>query len=83
LFQPIGIETDHRPGPHNDGWSRTAVIGADQFQNGLLVRADVLDFKIDTSLREEGFRRIAGRSTRLAENNHFLVCHVLTSVFSN
>lgn len=49
-----------------------AVVGPHQFKKRLLVCADVLDFKIDPSLREEGRGRVARRSTRLAENDYFL-----------
>ena len=75
LFQSLGIKTDHYLIANNNGWSGTAVIFVHQFKNCLLVNCYILDFEIDASLREEGFRRITGRSARLTENDNFLLWH--------
>lgn len=66
LVEAIGIEANHDLFVHNDGRGRVAIVGANQFHQCRLVRADIFQFKFDTFLRKVILRPGAGRSARLA-----------------
>jgi hypothetical protein len=73
FFQSLGIEANHHLAANNNGGSGAAVVRPRQFKNRLLVNTDILNIKSNASRREEGFRRITGRSTGLAENYDFFI----------
>ena len=64
LVQLLRIKADHDFIANHNGGRGTAVIGSNQFENGLLILAHVFHFKWNTFLRKVGFGPCAGRSTR-------------------
>src|SRR5437660_5316803 len=78
FVKPFRIKTDHDLIINNNGGGGTAVMGAHQLKNRLLVHRHVFHFKFNSSRREEGLCRAAWRSTRLAENNHLFRGHYLS-----
>lgn len=67
LVKPFGVETDHNFFPNDYRGSGTAAIGANKFEHGGLITADVAFFVEDASRREVGLYKLAGRSTGLRE----------------
>ena len=72
-FQADGVKTDHDLIADHDCGGGAAVIFSDQLKHRLLIGADILHLKLDSPLREEGFRRVTWWSTRLAVNDNFLL----------
>src|ERR1043165_9347019 len=54
LVQAVRIKTDHDLITNNDCGSGAAIVGAYQFKDRLLVRTDILDFKLNPFLRKVG-----------------------------
>src|SRR5260221_4981795 len=54
LVQAFRIKADHDLFANDNGGCGTAVVGADQFKDRLLVRTHVFQFKLDAFLRKVG-----------------------------
>lgn len=78
FFEALWIEADHDLVPYNNGRCPTALIGAHQFANRAGIAAYVAQFEFDASLREEGLRPIARRSTGLAIKQDALGGHTFS-----
>ncbi len=75
LVQPVRIESDQDLVSDNNGRCGAALVGSDQLEDGLLVHADIFNFKWNPFLRKVGLSPGAWRSAGRAVNNHFLCCH--------
>ena len=70
LLKSLPVEADHDFVADDEGGRATAVVGADQRKDSLLVAADVLVLIRDTFLRKVGLGRLARRSAGLREQEH-------------
>jgi hypothetical protein len=66
FFQPLRIEADHDLLANHNGRGGVALVGSYQLTNRTGITTHVAQFKYNASLREEGLRPVAGRSTGLA-----------------
>ena len=66
LFQALWIEADHDLFTHDDGRRGAAIVFAHQLAHRAAIAAYIAQLEWNASLREEGFRPIARRSTGLA-----------------
>lgn len=55
FIQPVGIEPNHHLIAYDNRRSSPALVGPDQFKDGLLVHAHILYFKRNPFLRKVGF----------------------------
>jgi len=78
----LGIEANHHLVANNDCRSRTALVFLHQLAHGGKIAGYVAHFEIDSSLREESLRNMAGRSARLAEYDNFMFLHI-DSILAN
>src|SRR5258708_3085864 len=78
LLQPVRIEADHDLFTHNDGRCGAALVGHHQFAHRAGVATHVAQFVCNASLREEGLRPIAWRSTGLAIEQDALEGHAFS-----
>ena len=76
LLESLWIEANHHLVANDDCRSRTALILPHEFPHSGIVVGNVANFEIDSSLREEGLRNLARRSTRLTKHNYFVLLHV-------
>src|SRR6267154_5585893 len=65
FFQPLRIEADHDLFANNDGRGGTALVGSQQLTHCAGIRTHVAQYERNASLREEGLRPVARRSTGL------------------
>src|SRR4051812_16106938 len=72
--QPLGVEADHDLFSHHNGWSSTALV-PHQFAHRAWIATNIAQFVCNASLREEGLRPVARRSTRLAEKQDAFLGH--------
>ena len=71
FLQAWPVETNNYFAIYNDGRRDLAAICAHEFKYRLLIRAHVALLEWNASLREVGFRRIAGWSAGLSEEDDF------------
>ena len=65
FFQPFRVEADHDLFAHNDGRRGMALVSPYHFTHCAWVTTYVAQLVRNASLREEGLRPVAGRSTGL------------------
>ena len=75
FFELLWVKPDDYLVSDDQRGRRSAVIGADQFENGFLVRAHVALFKLESSIHEEGLQDLAWRSAGLHEQDHLRKRH--------
>ena len=75
LLQLLWVKADHHLVAHNNGRRRAAFVGPYHFADSARVAAHISQLERYASLREVGFRPIARRSTRLAEQQNALRGH--------
>ena len=78
FFEALWIEADHDLVSHYNGRCPTALIGAHQFANRAGIATHVAQFECNASLREEGLRPIARRSTGLTVKQDALAGHIFS-----
>ena len=78
LFQPLRVEADHDLLTYDDGRGGAALVGPHQLTHRFWVATHVAQFVCNASLREEGLRPIAWRSTGLAIEQDALEGHAFS-----
>ena len=74
FFQPLLVEADHDLFTHHNGWSRAALV-PHQLAHRARIATHIAQFVSNASLREEGPRPVAWRSTRLAKKQDAFLGH--------
>jgi hypothetical protein len=75
LFQSLQVEANHHLFANDNCRGRVTLVFLDQFPHGREVGGNIADFKVDSSLREEGLRDAARRSAGLAKHDDFVLLH--------
>ena len=75
LLEPVGVEADHDLIADDDRGRGAALILLHHLAHGAKVTTHVAQLELNASLREEGFRPIAGWSTGLAEQQDAFCGH--------
>src|SRR5437868_6282801 len=76
LCQPLRVEANHDLFADHDGWSSPAAV-SNQLAHRARIATNVAQFVCNASLREEGLRPVARRSTRLTIKQDAFLGHRL------